>query len=221
MIRAVIFDMDGVLIDSEPLWKKAEQKVFSTVGLQLTDEMCRKTTGLDNMSTVRFWHSHQPWKNKTIEEVAEEINVEVTSLLLSQVVVKEYVNETIDFFKSRKMPLGVASSSGIKIINAVLEKLKLKDKFAAVYSSEYEEFGKPHPGVYLTAAKLLNVKPEQCLAFEDSFFGALAARSARMKVVSVLDKADFEDTRFDFTDLKITSFRNFTKKEFEHINLIL
>ncbi|HJX71575.1 MAG TPA: HAD-IA family hydrolase, partial [Bacteroidales bacterium] len=87
-----------------------------------------------------------------------------------------------------------------------------------IHSSEYEEFGKPHPAVYISAARLLDVKPESCLAFEDSFFGALAAKSARMKVVAVLDKKDYVSSRFDFTDLRITSLDSFGMHEFEDLN---
>jgi mannitol-1-/sugar-/sorbitol-6-/2-deoxyglucose-6-phosphatase len=218
MIEAVIFDMDGVLIDSEPLWKKAEQKIFKTVGIELNDELCRKTTGLDNSSTVNFWYSQKPWTTKSIAEVADEISAEVLSLFLSDNFIKQGVENLIGFFVSKKLPLAVASSSEMKFINTVLEKLKLKDKFAAVYSSEYEDYGKPHPGVYISTARRLDKKPENCLAFEDSFYGALAAKAARMRVVSVLDEKDFVNTKFDFTDLKIKSFNDFTEKEFDFLS---
>jgi sugar-phosphatase len=218
MIDGVVFDLDGVIIDSEPLWKIAEKKVFKTVGIELTTDMCRETMGLDNMSTVRYWNSFKPWKNKSPEQVAAEISVEVMSLIHQLGKPKEGVIRIIDFFSELSIPIAVASSSDTKIIEAALEKIKLKDKFAAVHSSEYEEFGKPHPAVYISAARLLHIKPENCLAFEDSFFGALAAKSARMKVVSVLESTDYSGTRFDFTDLKIKSLNAFGMNEFEKLN---
>ncbi len=218
MINAVIFDLDGVIIDSEPLWKKAEQKVFKTVGITLTDSLCNQTTGLDNISTVKYWYSCKPWKNKSVEQVAKEIRNEIIILISSDGVPVIGIYEIVRFFSERNIEMAVASSSEMKIIQAVLEKLKLKDKFAAVYSSEYEEYGKPHPAVYIKTARLLNKKPENCLVFEDSFYGALAAKSARMKVVSLLDKELYKNTRFDFVDMKINSFSSFGIKEFELIN---
>ena len=131
---------------------------------------------------------------------------------------KKGVKKVIDFFSELHLPLAVASSSEMKIIHAVLEKIKLKDKFAAIHSSEYEEFGKPHPAVYISAAGTLKIKPENCLAFEDSFYGALAAKSARMKVVVVLDRKDYLSSRYDFTDMKIETLDSFGRKEFEMIN---
>lgn len=221
MIKAVIFDMDGVLINSEPLWKKAEQKVFRTVGIELNDELCNNTTGLDNLSTVKFWHSYKPWKNKSVEEIAEAITNEIIVLLSENHIIKEGVEEIINWFGEKKIPVAVASSSEMKIIIAVLEKLKLKDKFAAIYSSEYEEYGKPHPGVYISTAKLLKTNPEKCLAFEDSFYGMLAAKSARMKVVAVLEEKDLESSKYGFADHKIVSFKNFKEEDFEFLNSML
>jgi beta-phosphoglucomutase-like phosphatase (HAD superfamily) len=218
MIEGVIFDLDGIIIDSEPLWKIAEKKVFKTVGLELTTDMCHQTTGLDNMSTVKHWYSIKPWKDKSPGQVASEILSEVMKLIRQQGKAKEGVVRVIDFFNDINIPLAVASSSEMKIINAVLEKIKLRDKFAAIHSSEYEEFGKPHPAVYISAARLLGKKPENCLAFEDSFFGALAAKSARMKVAAVLDRKDYLSTRFDFTDLKMEKLDSFGIREFEKLN---
>ncbi len=218
MIEGVIFDLDGVIIDSEPLWKTAEKKVFKSVGIELTTDMCSQTTGLDKMSTVRHWYAYKPWKNKSPEQVAAEILDEVMRMIHLKGEVKEGVKRTVDFFNELNIPLAIASSSEMKIIQTALEKINFKDKFAAVHSSEYEEFGKPHPAVYISAARLINALPEHCLAFEDSFYGALAAKSARMKVVAVLDRKDYLSSRFDFVDLKIEKLESFGINEFKILN---
>lgn len=220
MIEGVIFDLDGVLIDSEPLWKTAEKKVLSTVGIELTDTLCRQTTGLDNISTVHHWYGYKPWKNKSLNQVADEIIHEVLELINQYGEAREGITDVITLFNNLQIPAAVASSSDMKIINAVLEKIKLKNKFAAICSSESEEFGKPHPAVYLSAAKLLKANPVRCLAFEDSFYGALAAKSARMKVVAVLEQEDYKSSRFGFVDLKLRSLEAFGMHEFELINKI-
>ncbi len=218
VIEGVIFDLDGIIIDSEPFWEIAAKKVFKSIGIEFTSEICRQTTGLDSLSTIRYVYSIKPWNDITFKQVAAEIIREVLALIMDQGKAKEGVHEIISFLNNLKIPVAVASSSEMKIIQTVLEKIKLKDKFAAVCSSEHEEFGKPHPAVYLAAAKLLNIEPEKCLAFEDSFFGALAAKSARMKVVAVLSKTDFTETRFDFTDMKVRSLEDFGLHEFELLN---
>jgi sugar-phosphatase len=218
MIEGVIFDLDGVIIDSEPLWKIAEKKVFNTVGIELTTDMCRQTTGLDNISTVRHWYAYKPWKSKSLEQVAAEILDQLVLLVKQQGKAKEGIKRVIDLFSDLKIPLAVASSSEMKIINMILEKINFKDKFAAIHSSEYEEFGKPHPAVYISTARMLQIEPARCLAFEDSFYGALAAKSARMKVVAVLDRKDYLSSRFDFTDLKLDKLDSFGIDEFRSLN---
>lgn len=220
MIEGVIFDLDGVVIDSEPLWKIAEKKVFKTVGIELSTDMCNQTTGLDNLSTVRHWYAFKPWNKKSCEKVASEILEEVEHLIRLHGTPKAGILQVLDLFDILQMPVAIASSSEMRIISMVLEKLKLKDKFAAVHSSEYEEFGKPHPAVYLSVAGMLNKIPGNCLAFEDSFYGAVAAKAARMKVVAVLGKKDYSGSVFDFTDLKIRSLESFGRREFDMLNMI-
>ena len=218
MIEGVIFDLDGIVIDSEPLWKIAEKRVFRTVGIELSTDMCNQTTGLDNLSTVLHWYAYKPWNKKSCEYVASEILEEVERLIRLHGTVRPGLLQILDLFDNLKLPVAIASSSEMRIINTVLEKLKLKDKFAAVHSSEFEEFGKPHPAVYLSAAGMLGKNPGNCLVFEDSFYGALAAKAARMKVVAVLEKKDYAGSVFDFADLKVRSLESFGIKEFDLLN---
>ncbi|MBN2611980.1 MAG: hexitol phosphatase HxpB, partial [Bacteroidales bacterium] len=185
MTEGVIFDLDGVLIDSEPLWRIAEKKVFKTVDIELTDDMCRQTIGLDNNSTVQYWFNYKPWNSKPKEQVAGEIIKELLDLVDKHGKPNNGIIPLLNFFSGLGIPMAVASSSEMKIIETVLEKIKLKNKFAAVCSSESEAYGKPHPAVYLKAAEMLNADPVRCIAFEDSFYGAIAAKAARMKVVLV------------------------------------
>ncbi|MFO7656654.1 MAG: hexitol phosphatase HxpB [Bacteroidales bacterium] len=215
MTEGIIFDLDGVIIDSEPLWRIAEKKVFKTVGIKLTDHMCRQTIGLDNNSTVTHWFHYKPWDNKSKEQVAGEIIKELLELVNGHGKPNDGILRLTDYFSGLGIPMAVASSSEMKIIITVLEKIKLKNKFAAVCSSEFEEYGKPHPAVYLKAAKMLNANPVKCVAFEDSFYGAIAAKAARMKVVSVLDKEDFISPKFGFADLITDSLDKINFKDIE------
>ena len=218
MIKAAIFDLDGVLIDSEPLWKEAEKKIFKTVGISLTTDMCRQTTGLDCIDTVKHWYNYKPWKGKKQEKLIAEIYSEVINLIKLKGKLRKDVDKVLNIIREKGIDTAVASSSPLEIIKTVLHTFKLDKTFSVIHSSEFEKSGKPHPAVYISTAKLLGAEPEKCIAFEDSFYGALSAKSARMKVVAILEKEDYNNTKFDFVDLKINSFEEFNEKLLNNIN---
>jgi mannitol-1-/sugar-/sorbitol-6-/2-deoxyglucose-6-phosphatase len=218
MIKAVIFDFDGIIIDSEPLWIEAEIGVFKTVGVHLDPELCRQTTGLNTQDTIRHWHEIYRWNNKTRFELFKEIMDAMHDLILERVDLKEGFLDVLRMFTEKKLPVAVASASPLRLIAVALEKFKLTDYFRVLNCGDNEEVGKPHPAIYLGAARRLGVEPVHCLAFEDSFNGAISAKAARMKLVAVPDKHDFAGTRFDFADLKIASLIDFKSENFEQLN---
>jgi mannitol-1-/sugar-/sorbitol-6-/2-deoxyglucose-6-phosphatase len=218
MIKAVIFDFDGIIIDSEPLWVQAEMDVFGAVGVKLTPEMCRKTTGLGTQDTIKYWYTACPWTGKSAFQVYKEIMETMQMLIFEKADLKEGYLDVLQLFVDKKIPVAVASSSPLKLITTALKKFHLFDFFKIISSAENEEFGKPHPALYLGAAKKMGIEPVNCLAFEDSFNGAIAAKAARMKLVTVPDSHDFSSTRFDFADLKIPSLKDFKEKNFEQLN---
>ncbi len=221
MINAAIFDLDGVLIDSEPLWKEAEKKIFKTVGINLTTEMCRQTTGLDCIDTVKHWYDYKPWKDKEPEKIRDELYAEIINLIKTKGRLKKDVEKVLKIIKKKNITAAIASSSPLEIIQTVLRTFKLNNEFPVIHSSEVEKSGKPHPAVYISTAKLLNVSPDKCLAFEDSFYGALSAKSAGMKVVAILEKEDYGNSKFDFVDLKLSSFEEFNEETLNYINNLI
>jgi sugar-phosphatase len=196
VIKAVIYDMDGLLIDSEPLWRKAEMQVFAEVGINLSEEDCKETMGYRLNEVVELWYSRSPWEGPTLEEIEEKILDTVKNLIMDEGEAMPGVYESIQCFKNKGMSLAVASSSPMLLINAVLEKLKIRPEFKVIHSAQYEEYGKPHPGVFISTAKKLQVMPEECLVLEDSFHGVVAGLAAKMKVFAVPDAASLEDIRF-------------------------
>jgi HAD superfamily hydrolase (TIGR01509 family) len=218
MIKAIIFDFDGIIIDSEPLWVEAEMAVFKSVGVELTPEKCRQTTGLNAQDTIQFWYNVHHWSGKSVFLVYKEIMETMQMLIFERADLKEGYLDVLQLFVEKKLPVAVASSSPIKLITTALKKFHLIDFFKTISSSENEEHGKPHPALYLSAANKLGVDPLNCLAFEDSFNGAIAAKAARMKLVTVPDSHDFTSTRFDFADLKIASLKDFKERHFEQLN---
>lgn len=207
-LEAIVFDMDGLLIDSEPLWQQAEIEVFQTVGLQLTQELCQNTTGLRIDQVVHYWFQRQPWASPSQQQVADRIVTRVTELILEQGQPKAGVDRAIDQARAMDLPLALASSSAYGIIEAVLQTLKLGTVFQQVYSATAEPYGKPHPGVFLTTADRLGVDPARCLVLEDSLNGVLAAKAARMICVAVPEAYPNQDPRFIIADRTVGSLND-------------
>jgi HAD superfamily hydrolase (TIGR01509 family) len=205
MIEAVIFDMDGVLIDSEPFWQESEIEAFGRAGLRLTHEMCAQTMGLRVDEVVDYWHRRHGWGGFAAGELEEAIIAGVERRILEKGEEKEGVRPALELFRGRGVKVALASSSAYRLIRAVTERFRLADRFDCVYSAEEEEYGKPHPGVYLTTARRLGVKPSACLAVEDSFNGVLAAKAARMKCVAVPEEGARRDPRFYIADVVLGS----------------
>ncbi len=215
MIEAVIFDMDGVLIDSEPFWKEAEQKVFKTVGINLNDELCKDTTGLDGISTIRYWYDRRPWSSKSFEQIKQEIEAQVLTLVSRFGHARDGVKELLEYFTGLNIKIAVASSSPYNLIESVTRKIGIRNYFQIIQSSETEKAGKPNPAVYLAAAKKLGVDPALCLAFEDSINGLTAAQKAGMKTVAIPDPHLFGDIRYNSADLVVHSLKDFGFHHFQ------
>jgi len=158
-IKAVIYDMDGVLINSEPLWRKAEIITFAKVGLHFTEDMCRETMGMRLYEVVEYWFHKTPWKGKTLQEVEKELLQTVTELIINDGKALEGVKASLDFFKSKNYKIALASSSALSLIYTCLNKLGIKNYFSVINSAEKLNYGKPHPEIYLKTAVQLNVNP--------------------------------------------------------------
>jgi len=208
MIEAVIFDMDGLLIDSEPLWQEAEMAVFNKVGVPLTLEMTTQTTGLRTDEVVEYWHKKHPWDSPSQEEVSTLVDSTVIELIRSKGLAKDGVNEAISVCAG--LPIAIASSSSQLLIRTVLEKLGIADKIKVVHSAHDEAYGKPHPAVYISTAEELGVHPNHCLAFEDSANGVLAAKAAKMRCIAIPEPEMRNDKRFGIADIVLHSLHDFT-----------
>lgn len=187
MIEAVLFDMDGLLIDSEPLWQRAEIEVFATVGIALDAALCLETRGRRLDEVVEHWFARSPWSTPPRQSIAAAIIRRVTELVTERGAAKPGVGHAIEFFARRGLPLAVASSSDYAIIEAVLARLAIRDRFAAIHSGESERFGKPHPAIFLGVARKLATAPPRCLVLEDSPSGVAAAKAAGMRCIAVVD----------------------------------
>ncbi len=208
-MKAVIFDMDGVLIDSEPLWKIAEVEAFAKVGLDLTYTDCEETVGLRIDEVVQMWHDKVKWTSKTVKEVETDIVDILIREIRKQGKALAGVLESLQKIGAAGYKIGLATSSYQRIIDVVVEKLEIAHFFEVMHSAEHELNGKPHPAVFLNCAKKLNVHPKDCLVIEDSFNGVLAGKSARMKVIAIPEKSHQSDPRLVIADTTLDSLNDF------------
>ena len=205
MIEAVIFDLDGLLIDSEPLWQEAEILVFQQVNIILTPELCLQTKGLRIDEVVEYWYQKYPWTKLSKQKIEQLIVAKVIELIQIKGKPLAGVDRAISFVRQKQVKIALASSSALPIIRAALQKLKLTDVFVEIYSAESEVLGKPYPGVYLTTAGKLQVAPQKCLALEDSLNGVLAAKAAQMKCIAIPEPSQGNNPKFAIADTILQS----------------
>jgi len=218
MIRAAIFDMDGLLVNSEPFWRKAEMECFAKVGITLSEDDCRETMGFRLNEVVALWYSRQPWQGASLADVEADIIETVSRYILEEAVPLPGVSEAIDICRKAGLKTAVASSSPMKLIESVVKRFDLESQFDCLHSAQHEEFGKPHPAVFIRTARTLGVKPEECVVFEDSFHGMVAGLAARMRVIAVPAAEDFDRPEFKAARLLLPDLRAFNPEMLESVD---
>jgi mannitol-1-/sugar-/sorbitol-6-/2-deoxyglucose-6-phosphatase len=204
--------MDGLLIDTEPIWRRTEIEIFGRLGLHLTEEQCLETMGVRVSEVVALWYDRHPWTGATVEEVTRQIIDAVIEHVRLEGEPKPGVREAFETIRLAGLPMAIASSSSEDLIRAVVERLELSEYISVICSADLEAVGKPHPAVYLTAAQALGVEPERCLALEDSPNGVLSAKAAGMYCIAVPDPFLADDPRMNEADLRLSSLLELTPK---------
>ncbi len=217
MLNTVIFDMDGLLIDSEPLWKEAAQVVFGSYNIQLTDEQYLKTTGLRTREFVAHWFRHFNLGESRLENAENAILDLVAQKVAHKGKVMPGVRYIFDYFKNMGFKIGLASSSPMRLISQVTQMLEIAPYIQVATSAENLLNGKPHPQVYINCALALDSLTTECIAFEDSFNGMIAAKAARMTCVVVPEREQYKLEKWAAADLKISSLQNFNTL---HLNIL-
>ena len=182
VVAAVIFDLDGVIADTEHVWDEVRAELVADWGGTYSPSAQQAMMGMSSVEWSRFMHDEL-----RLAQSAEEINAEVVRRMLERYRTDlPLVDGAVDVVRelSASLPLAVASSSNRPLIDAVLESARITACFSATVSSEEVARGKPSPDVYLEAARRLGIHPNQCAAVEDSTNGIRAAVSAGMFVVA-------------------------------------
>lgn len=201
MIKAFIFDMDGVIIDSEPVHREIEQSLFRECGINVSEG---EHLGFIGSTSHYMWDKLRKKHNlsNTLEELVERNRVIYLDHLNSDETVKpiEGVGELIKELHEKGIKLAVASSSPINVIETVVNTFKLKDYFDILVTGDEVTKSKPEPDIFLHAAEKLGVKPENCIVIEDSSNGVKAAKKAGMKCIGYknLGSGDQDISTADF-----------------------
>jgi HAD superfamily hydrolase (TIGR01509 family) len=182
-IDAVVFDMDGVLVDTEHLWDEVREQLTTEWGGTYTPEAQEAMMGMSSTEWSRYLH-----ETVGLRESPATINAEVVRRMLelyeTELPVVQGAPEAVRRLKAAGLRLAVASSSNRELIDAVLRRLELAASFDATVSSEEVARGKPAPDVYREAACRLGVDPSRCAAVEDSASGIGAAHAAGLRVIA-------------------------------------
>ncbi|MFV9196817.1 hexitol phosphatase HxpB [Citrobacter freundii] len=210
-ILAAIFDMDGLLVDSEPLWDQAELDVIASLGVDISRRHeLPDTLGLRIDMVVDLWFAQQPWNGPSRQEVTERIITRAIALVEETKPLLPGVREAVALCKSQGIKVGLASASPLHMLEKVLTMFDLRSSFDALASAEKLPYSKPHPQVYLDCATKLGIDPLNCVALEDSVNGMIASKAARMRSIVVPAQENQDDPRFVLADVKLTSLTELT-----------
>jgi sugar-phosphatase len=203
-VLAAIFDMDGLLIDSEPLWDQAELDIFASLNVDITRRHeLPDTLGLRIDQTVRMWFEALPWNGPDQQEVTNRIIARALALVEETRPLLPGVEHALQLCQQQGLKIALASASPLHMLERVLEMFDLRKYFDAIASAEALPYSKPHPQVYLDAAAKLGIDPLNCVTLEDSFNGMIATKAARMRSIVVPATDHRDDARWALADIRL------------------
>ncbi len=210
-LEAVIFDLDGSLVDSMWMWKKIDMEYLERCGISLPENLQQEIEGMSCVETAGYFKEHFQIPD-SIEEIGETWNRMAWDKYMYEVPLKPGVMDFLHTCRSHRIKLGIASSNSSALIMNVLKAHHITDFFDCIKSGTDVIKGKPAPDIYLHVAKELNVNPQNCLVFEDITQGILAGKSAGMKVCAVEDAYSSEqwEEKIRLADLYISSYDELT-----------
>ncbi len=206
--EAVIFDMDGSLVDSMWVWKDIDIEYLGRFGLDIPDDLQQEIEGMSFTETARYFRDRFGL-DRSVEQIRADWNEMAWDKYRSRVMLKPGAREFLDSCRSHGIKLGIATSNSREIVDMVMEARGVADYFSCITTACEAKKGKPAPDVYLLTAQQLSVDPKNCLVFEDIVFGIQAGKAAGMEVCAVDDaySAYQEAEKRSLADYYIKDFR--------------
>ena len=185
-IKAVIFDLDGTLVDSMWMWHSIDVEFLQTYGHTCPDDLHRMIEGMSFTETAMYFKERFQIQDSIEEIKADWVRMSIDKYR-NEVLLKDGAREFLEDAGRRKIAMGIATSNGREMVDAVLDSLGIGGYFSNITTGCDVAMGKPAPDVYLEVAKRLGVRPEDCLVFEDVPAGIMAGKAAGMTVFAVED----------------------------------
>ena len=207
-LDTVIYDMDGLLIDSEPLWHLAAKEALDSMGIPLDEAAYATTIGLRTREFLDHWFRRYKVDLALAPQTEERITQRVIELVRTKGQLMPGVEASLALVRHEGFRVGLATSSPLELVEAMLDRTGLHGAFDEIRSAALLPYGKPHPQVYLDCAAALSAAPIGCICLEDSFNGMIAAKAARMKCIVVPEPSVFHQDRWHAADLKLFSLES-------------
>lgn len=208
MIKAIIFDMDGVLIDSEKIWDNAEKTVFSSYGISVTETDQLLTRNMNMLEVSEYWSAkaHRPF---SLETSQQQVIEHVCQQIQKKPLAMQGALNLLKHIQLSNLPIGLATNAPKQVCSTVLSCLEIEAYFNSIQTADDVENTKPHPEIYLKSAENLKVEPHHCLVFEDSPTGVKAAHEAGMQVIYVNPVRMADETITTIIRLALSSLDEF------------
>lgn len=216
--KAVIFDLDGTLVDSLGIWGEIDIEYLGSYGLEVPNGLQHEIEGLSFTETAAYFKEHFPIE-ESLDEIKETWKQMAMEKYRCSVQLKAGVREFLPYLKERGILMAVASSNDRTLIEAVLESHGIRSFFSHIVTACEVNRGKPAPDVYLKAARKLGVKPEECLVFEDIVAGIMAGKNAGMSVCAVEDGYSMfqKEEKRQAADYYITTYEQVITDTYEEL----
>lgn len=207
-IGAVIFDLDGTLVDSMWMWETIDVEYLARFGIEFPEDLQRGIEGMSFSETAVYFKERFRLPD-SLDQIKSDWNKMAWDKYLHEVPLKEGVREFLEYLKSMNIPAGIATSNSRELVELVINKHNINGYFSSIRTSCEVSKGKPSPDIYLLVAMDLNVEPEKCLVFEDVIQGIMAGKNANMRVCSVYDEysKDDEKEKIRLSDYYIRSMK--------------
>ncbi len=207
-IKAVIFDLDGSLVDSMWMWRQIDIEYLGKFGIPLPEDLQKKIEGKSFSETAVYFKENFPIPD-SIEQMKADWNRMAWDKYLNEVPLKDGAREFLAGCKERGILLGIATSNSRELVDSIADVHGFHDFFACIMTGCDVKKGKPAPDIYLKVADILQVEPKDCLVFEDILPGIAAGKAAGMRVCAVEDdySMDSKAEKILAADYYITTFR--------------